>query len=196
MTAQLTTFDPRLPYAQATAQTELTVAGIRPEQFGLPTPCDEYDVRTLVGHMIGGMNRIAHVGRGGDCDDVEPQIYGVPDEQLLAEFRQARLRTVAVWSPESTLDAMAKVPWGVVPGRIALGGYVMEILTHGWDLAVATGQPSEGAPELAELALGIGRMAVPAEARQDPEMPFDTVIEVPDEAGAYARLAGWLGRKQ
>jgi hypothetical protein len=27
------------------------------------------------------------------------------------------------------------VPWGKIPGRFAIAGYVQEILTHGWDLA-------------------------------------------------------------
>ncbi|HTX29500.1 MAG TPA: maleylpyruvate isomerase N-terminal domain-containing protein [Streptosporangiaceae bacterium] len=41
------------------AQTETIVAAVRPDQLGLPTPCSEYDVRALLSHTVGGLNRIA-----------------------------------------------------------------------------------------------------------------------------------------
>jgi uncharacterized protein (TIGR03086 family) len=57
------------------------------------------------------------------------------------------------------------VPWGQVPGRAALAGYVQEIVMHGWDLARATGQQTELAPELAEFALAFAHRALPPEPR-------------------------------
>ena len=46
----------------------------------------------------------------------------------------------AVWADDARLDALVTVPWGRVPGRAAVWGYMREALVHGWDLAVATGQ--------------------------------------------------------
>jgi hypothetical protein len=50
---------------------------------------------------------------------------------------------------------------GKIPGRFALAGYLQEILTHGWDLAQATGQPTEGAPDLAVFALAGAKRVLP-----------------------------------
>jgi uncharacterized protein (TIGR03086 family) len=72
--------------------------------------------------------------------------------------------------------------------------YVQEQVTHGWDLAVATGQVSKLDPALAEAVLPVVQQFVPSEIRGG-EMPFEAVVEVPPTASAYDRLAGFLGRQ-
>ena len=58
--------DPREIHQRAMAQTEAVVAAVQPAQLAQPTPCTEYDVRALLSHIVGGLNRIAIVGEGGD----------------------------------------------------------------------------------------------------------------------------------
>jgi uncharacterized protein (TIGR03086 family) len=82
-----------------------------------------------------------------------PPDDGWPDAYRAAASRAAASRATAAWADDAKLDALVEVPWGKVPGRFALAGYIQEILTHGWDLAQATGQPAEGDPELALWAL-------------------------------------------
>ena len=41
----------------------------------------------------------------------------------------------AVWADDAVLDELVTVPWGRVPGRAAVWGYIREALVHGWDLA-------------------------------------------------------------
>ena len=89
---------------------------------------------------------------------------------------------------------MVELPWGKIPGRFAIAGYVQEILTHGWDLAQATGQPTERDPELARWALAGAKRILPPEARRA-DVPFGPVVEVHPNAGPYAQLAAWLGRQ-
>src|ERR1700683_766367 len=62
----MTNQDPRPIHARAIAQTESIIAAVQDDQLGLPTPCTEYDVRALLSHMVGGLNRVATVGAGGD----------------------------------------------------------------------------------------------------------------------------------
>ena len=52
---------------------------------------------------------------------------------------------------------MFAVPWGKVSGRVALAGDVREVLAHGWDLAVATGQETELDQELGAFALAVAK---------------------------------------
>jgi uncharacterized protein (TIGR03086 family) len=187
------TQDPRPLYARALDQTESIVEAVRLDQLGNPTPCTEYDVRTLLSHMVGGLKRIAYVGEGGNALDVVPVADGVPDDGWPDAFRQSGQRVRAAWADDATLDALATVPWGQVPGRAALAGYVQEVVMHGWDLATATGQQTELDPELAEFALVFAHQALPPEHR-GPEVPFGPVTPAPDGAGPYAQLAAWLGR--
>jgi uncharacterized protein (TIGR03086 family) len=188
------TTDPRQMYARALAQTESIIEKVRPEQLGDPTPCDEYDVRSLLSHIVGGVNRAAIFGEGGDGLARPAIAEGVPDDGWLDAFRQASARAKAAWADDAKLDTLVKVPWGQVPGRAAVTGYVQEVLTHGWDLAKATGQPTELDPELAEFVLPFAHRILPPEIRGSEEVPFGAIVPVPAEAGPYTQLAGWLGR--
>jgi uncharacterized protein (TIGR03086 family) len=128
--------------------------------------------------MVGGLNRIAIMGEGGDALAVAPRADGVPDDGWLTAYRTASSRARAAWADDATLNALVEAPWGKVPGRIALSGYVQEILTHGWDLARATGQPTELDPELASWVLAVARQILPPEPRGG-EIPFAPPVPVP-----------------
>ncbi len=188
------TTDPREIHRRAMAQTESIVAAVGPGQLGLPTPCAEYDVRALLSHIVGGLNRVAIAGEGGDALARPARADDVPDDGWLAAYRAAADRAAAAWADDAKLDALVELPWGKVPGRIAMAGYAQEILTHGWDLARATGQPTEGDPELASWALAGAKRILPPEAR-GADVPFGPVVQVPPGAGPYAQLAAWLGRQ-
>jgi len=151
------------------------------------------DVRALLSHMVGGLTGGAMGGVGGDALARPARADGVPDDGWLDAYRAAAARAVAAWTDDARLDALVEVPWGKIPGRFALVGYVQEVLTHGWDLAKATAQPTEGDPELARWALAGARRILPPENRGG-DIPFGPVVEVPADAGPYAQLAAWLGR--
>jgi mycothiol maleylpyruvate isomerase-like protein len=59
--------DPRPLHRRAMTQTESIVAAVEPGQLGNSTPCAEYDVRALLSHIVGGLNRVAIAGEGGDA---------------------------------------------------------------------------------------------------------------------------------
>jgi uncharacterized protein (TIGR03086 family) len=70
---------------------------------------------------------------------------------------------------------------------------VMEYLTHGWDLAIATGQPVPYADEEAAAALERAQGTLPPQYRGAGQ-PFGDIVEVPDDAPAIDRFVGFLGR--
>jgi uncharacterized protein (TIGR03086 family) len=182
--------DPRVIFSQAVAQTASIVAAVRPDQAGLPTPCAGWDVRTLVSHMSGGVTRIALIGEGADALSVPP--FDDPGDDWAATYRAAGARAAAAWADDAKLDALFAVPWGKVPGRVAVAGYVREVLAHGWDLATATGQETELDPELGAYALEVSHRSLPADGREG--IPFGPVVPAPAGAGVYAQFAAWLGR--
>ncbi|MFF1743425.1 TIGR03086 family metal-binding protein [Streptomyces mirabilis] len=187
--------DPRPLYTRATEQIAALVATVRPEQLAGPTPCAEFDVRTLLSHIAGGTRRIAVVGAGGDGMAVRPFLDGVEDDRWSVAYDEVRTEVQKSWADDARLDALVTVPWGEAPGRIALSGYVMEAVTHTWDLSESLGRPLALDPELAEFALGIARRVLPDERRDDEELPFDSAVPAPEGADAYGRLAAYLGRR-
>jgi len=187
--------DPRPLYRRAVAQTETIVAAVTPDQFDLPTPCPEYDVRTLLAHTTGGLTRTALVGEGDPDALAQPaQASGIPDDGWPAAYRTAADRATAAWADDAKLDTLFEVPWGKVPGRFVIAGYIQEVLAHGWDLAKATGQETERDPELALWSLATAKRILPPDIRGAEGVPFGPVVEVPADAGPYAQLAAWLGR--
>jgi uncharacterized protein (TIGR03086 family) len=188
--------DTRALYARTLDQTATVIDAVRPDQLDLPTPCPEWDVRTLLSHIVGVVRRTAILGEGGDALSVSAFVEGVvADHGWPAAYRAATDRTLAAWADDAKLGKPVTVPWGVVPGAVALGGYVREILAHGWDLAMATGQPTELDPDLAEFALEISLRSLTPEMRADERVPFGAVVPADPSAGPYARLAAWLGRQ-
>ncbi|MER6572408.1 TIGR03086 family metal-binding protein [Streptomyces sp. NPDC001093] len=186
--------DPRPVYTRATEQAAALIKSVRPEQLTAPTPCSEYDVRALLGHIVGGTRRIAVVGEGGDGMAVEPTAHGVADDGWTAAYDEVRVRVLKAWESDERMTSPVRVPWGEVPGHAALSGYVMEIVTHTWDLAEAVGHPLELDPELAEFALATAHAVLPDSRPRDAETPFDDRRVAPEDADVYGELAAWLGR--
>lgn len=181
--------DPRRIYLGATAWVTSLLSTVREDQRCLPTPCDEFDVRTLSTHLLGTVGRVIAIAELGDAESVPP----LAPEHDAETFAQLAERAHRTWADDALLDKPVTVPWGQAPGREALWGYIGEALVHGWDLAVATGQPSEADPTLVEPTAAEVRRFLPAAARV-PGVPFSSVVEPRPEAGPTERLANWSGR--
>ncbi|MFE7193853.1 TIGR03086 family metal-binding protein [Kitasatospora sp. NPDC057541] len=188
-----TTQDPRPLYLLALDQLEKLLAEVRPEDLDRSTPCAEYDLRALLGHVVGGIHRFAYTGEGGLSLDVAAATGGVPDDGWPAALGRARARVTAAWAEDTKLDRPTSVPWGEVSGRDAVGGYLLETVIHSWDIARALGTGLPLDERLGETALAIARVALPAE-RRGGGVPFAPVQPAPDDADVYTRLAAHSGR--
>ena len=185
--------DPRPLFYRALDQAEKVVAATGEDTMGLPTPCDEFDVRTLGGHLVAVVRRIDHVGNGGKAMDLPSVIRDLPAADIGPLLGAARADLVATWTDDALLDKTLSLPFGEFPGRAALAAYSQEMVVHSWDLAKALGRLDLLDDELAEAVLPIARKFVPAEPRGG-HVPFGPVLDVPPTAGPYAQLAGHLGR--
>lgn len=187
--------DPRPGYRAALDWVAGLAADVRPDQLALPTPCPEFDVRALLGHLITTVRRAVAIAEGTSPLDVPVVVTDVADHDLAVIYAQDAKRALDAWADEARLDAVVTVPWGQVPGRGAVGAYTNEALVHGWDLAVATGQDSETDPALAEAVLAVARRAIPAEPRGG-HVPFAPPVEPVPGAGPTERLANWSGHRR
>jgi uncharacterized protein (TIGR03086 family) len=187
------TDDPRPLYADALTWVAGLVA--RTDALDRPTPCAEYDVRALLGHILATVERARVVGEDGDVHTQPVVVTGVPDDGWSEALAAATEKMQAVWADDTLLDRPSTVPWGKVPGRGAVWGYLNEALVHGWDLAVATGQDAEAEPAVAEAALAAVKRFLPAEMRGE-GIPFNPVVEPAPGTGPTERLANWSGHRR
>lgn len=136
--------------AKAAAETARTVRGVQPDQHGAPTPCPDWDVRTLVNHLLQVASALNLAGRG------EP----VPEETWRADllsgdwaerFEDETRQAVAAWAhpaaPERTVT-MGSFP---MPAPLAASMLTSDLVIHGWDLAKATRQDYHCDDAVAEL---------------------------------------------
>ncbi|GAB3671696.1 TIGR03086 family metal-binding protein [Actinocorallia lasiicapitis] len=186
--------DPRPSLALALDQIERLAHRIEPALLDHPTPCTEFDLRTLIGHVVGAVHRIAYIGEGGYFLDVAPATGPIEDTGWPAAVARAKHRAVTAWADDAKLQQQVEVPWGKVPGFAAVGGYVMEVTTHTWDLAQVLDPGAALDPGLAEQALAIATEVLPADIRSDESLPFGPVQPAPAGADPYTRLAAWMGR--
>ncbi|WP_202966109.1 TIGR03086 family metal-binding protein [Streptomonospora alba] len=164
-----------------------------PTSWTLATPCADYDVRALIGHMVAVLHKLTRIGAGEATGDVGDVIHGIADDGWADAFALARGETERVWN-EAVLDREVALPWATLPGRAALDAYTHEFTVHSWDLAHATGRRAALDPDLAVRALEAFPRFAPPEARSG-QGPFGPVVEAPEDADAYTRLAAYLGRR-
>ncbi|GGT04184.1 TIGR03086 family protein [Planobispora rosea] len=166
--------------SRAADRTVNVVRGIREDQYGLPTPCSEYDVRTLLGHLSWVALLFEALARK------EP----MPPEDNEPEALETRVRgMVEGWSRQEAFEGespMMKLPMTVV-FQMGLG----DLVFHGWDLARATGQDYEVDPETAEAMRIYAEQMAPM-ARQNGVVGDE--VPVPQDAPSFDRALGLLGR--
>ncbi|MFD7158965.1 TIGR03086 family metal-binding protein [Kribbella sp. NPDC059898] len=184
--------DPRPLFVRALDQTERLITTTSPEDLALPTPCDEYDVSTLQGHLLTVIARINLALQGGDPLTIPVVTTGVDD--VPAAWKERRVALDATLSDDTVLGRICKLPWATLPGAAAIAGYTGELTTHSWDLAKATGRVSELDDALATQVLPLVRQFTPADQRGG-HVPFGPVVQVADDASPYDQLAAWQGRQ-
>lgn len=174
---------------EALDHTSDVIAGIAPEQYGAPTPCPDLDVRGLVNHLVAG-NLMFASAAGGQELDMAPFGEDNLGDDPPAAYRRSAETVLGAWQRPGALDE--ELSFANMPGRTVIRLHLTEELTHGWDLARATGQDAMMDPHLAEVALE-AMQQVPAEMLRNPQM-FGDEVAVGHDAAAHERLVAFLGR--
>jgi uncharacterized protein (TIGR03086 family) len=176
--------------ASVLSTTEGIIRGVKPDQLDLPTPCPDYTVGTLVAHMVTWSNTFAdgaeqlppNTDRGDyHADDHAGDHFNAASQRVVQAFR------------DGAADRMIDLGNGPSPGGALFGLMLMEYIGHGWDLAVATDQPTAFSEAGIRAALAAGRTMLKPEYR-GPDKSFGNVVEIGDEAPALDQLIGFLGR--
>lgn len=143
-----------------------------------PTPCSDWDVATLVDHLLAQPGRFATMMRGGkpDWSAAPPHV----DSDWAATFRASGDDLLAAWQSPGIEQAMPP-SWQCA-----------ELSVHTWDLARALGVPVDGFDQ-APAEAGLEFMT----ANLKPEMragAFGPEQPAPPDAPAYDRIAAFAGR--
>jgi uncharacterized protein (TIGR03086 family) len=177
--------------AAAADETSRVVRGIGDERLTGPTPCSGTPVAGLLDHLDGLALafRLAAQKRVGGSADAEAGAL-TPDWRTRVPERLAAL--AAAWRDPAAWEGDAEAGGVTMPAPAMAAVAVDEVLVHGWDLAVATGQEYRPDPGATEVAAGFVFPAT--DEGPAPEGLFGPPVPVPANAPPFARLLGRTGR--
>jgi uncharacterized protein (TIGR03086 family) len=188
---------PLAPLATALTGVGRLVDSLPDDAWDRPTPCSDWTVRQLLGHLIGGNRLVARAVSGEPLRPPEQLGQRDPADQLgddprAAWHASAEDLLTALGAP-GALERTYTVPAGTFPGAVIVHLRVVETLVHGWDLARATGGELEVPDELAaaELAFSTDLLSRLPSGRT----PFAPSRPVAEGAPALDRLVALLGRE-
>jgi uncharacterized protein (TIGR03086 family) len=184
------TDDPIALFAAAAVQASRLVNGVTADRLADPTPCEQWDVRALINHMVTGNLLFASLVEGGERPDRSADHLG---DDHVAAFRDSVHRVSRAFAAGDVLSGTFPTPFGPAPGVRLVMMRFNELVVHGWDVAAATDRTATLDPGLAEASLAEFETA-PVLPRGE-GAPFGAALPPPPDAGPVERLAAFLGRK-
>ena len=141
---------------------DLAVAVIRgtdPTRFADPSPCPDFTVGHLVGHLAFGFLLAERAGRrqgwepDWDLTGVAPFLADAPPAGWAERAAEQGRATTEAWSTPAAWEG--PTTWAGMQNPAATVGSLMifEFTVHAWDLAVSTGQSLQPPAELAAAVL-------------------------------------------
>ena len=184
----------------ATSALAQLVRGVRDDQLGDPTPCGGLTVGDLLDHIkslsfafaAAALKERSEDGNAGPAPDAA---------RLGADWREllpARLeRLAAAWAEAEAWSGETVVGGGRMPAEVAGAAVVDELIVHGWEVAVATGQPYPGDDPALSEALQTAYTWVDSVVAQNPGGTpglFGPPLRVAADAPPLDRLLALSGR--
>ena len=173
-------------YATIAAGFSARIEQCPPDGWSLSTPCPDWTVRGILGHVVGVHRRVLATLWGG-----EAEAPGLDDDldaawRDVTEALQAALRDPAQ-ATTSVTTRYGEMPFEDLVSRMICS----DTLVHTWDIARATGQDERLDPAVVEIAW---RWMEPAGDRLRVAGGFGPAIAAPVDADTQTQLLCFLGR--
>ena len=131
--------------AAAAAEAARVVAGVPGHPMDAPTPCDDWDLRTLVNHVILWTAYSAERRAHGEsvAEDLMTKDF-TADPGFAQDYAAQIDRAVTAWSDPAAWERELGVMGSGTPAADVAAMLIAEMVLHGWDIARATGQEYAG----------------------------------------------------
>jgi len=150
-------------------------------QMSAPTPCDGWDVKTLLNHMLDTQRFVLESARGEDTSPPSPEPPHLLQGDPVAQFEGVQRDIIETFGEPGVMD---KSSFSLV---IAFG----DQLVHGWDLARATNSDATMPDGLAQACYGLIHGRFSDDQRKG---IFKPEIPVPVDATPQEKLLAYTGR--
>ena len=167
-------------------------ASVAPAEMTRPTPCVQWDLRTLLDHLSESLADLETAIRTGHLGQERPQGRLTTDPVELLRDRAAAL-LCAAYDPGRAGAFIAVAGLPLPAGLVACTGAV-EITVHGWDVSAARLGAGCGVGRPVPAALATRMLSLCPLLVASREGLFAGPVEVPAGASPGDRLVGYLGR--
>ncbi len=182
----------RQDYDEALRWVSESMAATMPAQLGDPTPCARYDVRLLLGHLIGTAQRALATAEQMPAGGIPHVVTDVADADLTDTYAGLAEQIGPAWARLDATDPVT-APWGRCTALEAVRGFTIETLVHGWDIAVATGRATDVCDHVAQRCLPFAAAMIPDRLRG---IMYEPPVITNPAAPATERLAHLLGHQR
>jgi uncharacterized protein (TIGR03086 family) len=165
-----------------------TATNIAADELAKPSNCDQWDLRALLNHIVGGGWMFTFANQGKAVGEDAGEMVGDDHIRACVELATAN---VASWRGPDALKGERAFPFGTFPAPMTLLINVGEITVHAWDLANSTGQEATIDPDAAELLLDF-YLSIPLDEFRA-HGAFGPEVENDPAAPAADRMLGLLG---
>lgn len=182
----------RFDLGPAADEVARVVAGIRDDQLDDPTPCEGTSVAGLLDHLVG----LAEAFRcAAEKTPLPGQASASPDA-LVPDWRTRLPRQLPAlaeaWRSPAAWEGTASAGGVEMPAPAMAAVALDELVVHGWDLAVATGQPYSVSD--ADVEACISFAGAVGESPDERAGLYGPRVPVPADAPLFDRLLGLTGR--
>ncbi len=155
------------------------------------SPNTEWTAKQTLGHVIWGMKRMTTAIRG-DAPPAEQAEADVAGDRPADTWNNVRDNLLDALDHQGVLTKEIDTPFGDMTVDEALGKFIIDPLTHAWDIAKATGVDAAIPDDLAEKALDI--LMAFGDAIRGPGI-MESPVDVPQDAPIQDKLIAYSGRK-
>ena len=177
-------------FKRAVAEFDRRVQMIDDDHWENTTPCPDWNVRDLVGHIVVEARWVSPLLEGKTIQEVGDPLDGDLDDPKAA-WDVASREAMAAADRDGAMEVTAHLSFGDFPGHVYLSQVLADHVVHAWDLARGIGADDTLDPELVAF---VDDFYAPQVELWRQAGAFGDPVEVNDDADRQTKLLAMVGR--
>jgi uncharacterized protein (TIGR03086 family) len=181
---------------RAVERSIVVVGSLTAADLGRATPCAEWTLGDLLGHMIVQHDGFAAAADGSPAD-LSTWVADPVGRDPAAEYSAAAARVIGAFArhdPDRGFWLPEIRDGGPFPAAMAIGFHLVDYVVHNWDVAVSMGAGVVLDDAVVAAALRIAERVPAGAAREVEGAAFKPVLPIPAGSSEMAQLLLVLGR--
>ncbi|MFP4512127.1 MAG: TIGR03086 family metal-binding protein [Acidimicrobiales bacterium] len=169
------------------------IGQVGPDDMDRSTPCEDWTVRDLLNHIVGGAQMFCGAFNGDAMQDISGRMPDVVGDDPAGAFGATAEAFGASVALPGAMEREYAMPFGPMDGPTVLRYLAFDLSIHTWDLASALGSDVGLPDDLIAEVDRFGRRVLGGWSRDG--INFQEAVAPPDGADTLERLVAFTGRR-